>query len=276
MKILNMDFGYDGEYNLDNIFAMEQYWNERLIFNMQTPRNSSALLYAKECEIEYTWDNFVLNVKKGEVVYIPQGSIYNTKFINTVKNEVSTMLIEFVMFLPDGEPAVFGTAPMLLNKNTVGVSEYFSEMVHLFKTPVSSPALKKSLLYKIISTIGYEERTSGLLRTEFAPIAKGIIYMENDISQEKSISQIAELCHVSPSYFRKLFKKYSGVSPIEYQIKVKISHAKDLIRTNTMRISEVSDALGFFDAAYFCKMFKKYTGVSPKEYKNSFNSKHSS
>ena len=96
------------------------------------------------------------------------------------------------------------------------------------------------------------------------------MYMENDISQEKSIAEVAELCHVSPSYFRKLFKKYSGMSPIEYQIRVKISHAKRLLQTNTMRVAEVSDTLGFFDPAYFCKLFKKYTGVSPKDYAKRF------
>ena len=37
-----------------------------------------------------------------------------------------------------------------------------------------------------------------------------------------------------------------------------------------MRISEISDALGFFDTAYFCKQFKKYTEISPKEYARKF------
>ena len=110
--------------------------------------------------------------------------------------------------------------------------------------------------------------------TEFAPIAKGIMYMENDMNQEKSISQIAEMCHVSPSYFRKLFKKYSGLSPIEYQIQTKMSRAKELIMTNTMQITEISYALGFFDASYFCKLFKKHVGLSPKEYKKSLQSRH--
>ena len=270
MKVLNMDFGYSGEYSFDKLFAMNQYWEEKLLFRMQSPRPTSALLYAEGCDLEYIFADGRLTAKKGEIVYIPQGSVYTTRFIGARKDRISTILIEFVTLLPDKEPFVFCASPAVVSGNAGGVSEYFAEMVRLFKAPVSSPSLKKSVLYRILSAIGYEERTAGLLMTEFAPIAEGIMYMENDINQEKNISQIAELCHVSPSYFRKLFKKYSGMSPIEYQIRVKLSHAKQLLRTNTMSIAEVSDALGFFDAAYFCKVFKKHTGVSPKEYAKSF------
>lgn len=139
-------------------------------------------------------------------------------------------------------------------------------MTKLFKTPVPSPALKKSVLYHIISEIGFEGKKLELFTNEFAPIAEGILYMENDIEQGKSIQEIVELCYVSAGYFRKLFKKYSGMSPIEYQTHIKIKNAKRLLQTHTMRIAEISDTLGFFDPAYFCKFFKKHTGDSPKEY----------
>ena len=270
MKTLNMDFGYSGEYTLDKIFAMNQHWGDRFLFNMPAPRPTSALLYAKGCGLEYAWDGGTLSAEKGELVYIPQGSVYETRFIGAEKDKVSTVLIEFCTVLPGGEPFVFYPAPTAVGGNTDGISEYFAEMVRLFRAPVASPALKKSVLYRILSAIGYAERKTGLLTTEFAAIAEGIMYMENDISQEKSIAEVAELCHVSPSYFRKLFRKYSGMSPIEYQIRVKISHAKRLLQTNTMRVAEVSDTLGFFDPAYFCKLFKKYTGVSPKDYAKRF------
>lgn len=270
MKVMNMDFGYNGDYTLDEIFAMNQHWSERSYFNMQIPRPTSALLYAAGCDLEYAWNSGTLFAEKGEIVYLPQESIYETRFIGAEKDKVSTILIEFISKLPNGEPFVFSLAPMIINGNTDGVSEYFTEMVKLFDAPLSSPARKKSVLYKVLSAIGYEEKTAGLFKVEFSSIAEGIMYMENDIKQEKSIAEIAELCHVSPSYFRKLFKKYSGVSPIKYQIQIKISRAKRLLQTNTMRISEISDALGFFDTAYFCKQFKKYAGISPKEYARKF------
>ena len=270
MTVLTMDFGYSGEYMLSKLFAMNQYWDEKPFFRMTAPRETSALLYAAGCKLEYQFAGGKFTAKQGDIVYLPQGSMYQTRFIGTKKGQISTVLINFVTLLPNAEPFVFGKTPMVVGGNVCGISEYFSEMVHLFKAPVSSPSLNKSVLYRILCAIGYEERTVRLLMTEFAPIANGILYMENDIHQKKNISQIAELCHVSPSYFRKLFKKYAGKSPIEYQICVKLSHAQQLLRTNTMSIAEIADTLGFFDAAYFCKVFKKHIGLSPKEYAKSF------
>ena len=90
--------------------------------------------------------------------------------------------------------------------------------------------------------------------------------MENDIFQEKSIAEIADMCHVSQSHFRSLFKKYSGVSPISYQINAKIERAKHLLSHEHMTVREVAEYMGFSDDAYFCKLFKKYTGFSPKAY----------
>lgn len=266
MKVLPIDYSYSGEYTVDNIFAMNQHWENGFVFSMHSPRPTSALLYAKGCKLEYTLNGKELFVKTGEIIYIPQGSIYKTKFSGTEKDKTGTVLIEFTAALPGGEPFVFFPEPTVISGDAEIVSEYFAEMVRLFKAPVPSPALKKSILYRTLSAIGYVEKTHGLFMNEFAPIANGILYMENDIDQKKSIEEIAELCHVSTSYFRKLFRKYSGMSPIEYQIQVKIRHAKQLLQTNTMRVAEVAEALGFSDPAYFCRLFKKNTGLSPKEY----------
>ena len=191
MKVMNMDFGYNGDYTLDEIFAMNQHWSERSYFNMQIPRPTSA-------------NSGTLFAEKGEIVYLPQESIYETRFIGAEKDKVSTILIEFISKLPNGEPFVFSLAPMIINGNTDGVSEYFTEMVKLFDAPLSSPARKKSVLYKVLSAIGYEEKTAGLFKVEFSSIAEGIMYMENDIKQEKSIAEIAELSSLRsiPAYHR--------------------------------------------------------------------------
>ena len=106
MKVMNMDFGYNGDYTLDEIFAMNQHWSERSYFNMQIPRPTSALLYAAGCDLEYAWNSGTLFAEKGEIVYLPQESIYETRFIGAEKDKVSTILIEFISKLPNGEPFV--------------------------------------------------------------------------------------------------------------------------------------------------------------------------
>lgn len=272
MKLLNMDFGYTGDYSLKRIFAMNQHWDNDAVFCMKEPRQTSAFVFAAGCNLEYTLTSGkVLNAERGKIVYIPQGAVYTTRFRDTAKNLTGTVLIEFAAELSDGEPFIFYPDVTVLHCNSEKISEYFSEMVDLFMLPIPAPALEKSLLFRMLALIGGEEKKTNLRLREFASIADGIMYMENNTNQEKSIEEIAEMCHVSPSCFRRLFRKYSGVSPVRYQINVKLTHAKRLLQTNTMSVSEISDALGFYDTAYFSKLFKKHVGVSPKEYAKSFS-----
>ena len=78
-----------------------------------------------------------------------------------------------------------------------------------------------------------------------------------------SISQIAKECAVSVSGFRRSFKNACGISPMEYKMNIKVNRAKYLLQSTSMSVAEISEFLGFYDAAYFCKIFKKYTGCSP-------------
>jgi|GEM_PF-1279635 len=87
-------------------------------------------------------------------------------------------------------------------------------------------------------------------------------------NEHLTIQEIADISGYSVSWFENLFRKQYQMSPINYQIKQRISKAKDMIRTNILNISEISFAVGFNDPLYFSKVFKKHVGVSPKQYRN--------
>ena len=91
--------------------------------------------------------------------------------------------------------------------------------------------------------------------------------MEQDPRQLLSIKEVAELCDVSEIYFRRLFKEYAGVSPIEYRMHTKIEKAKKYLQYDQMNTDEISALLGFTDPSYFCRQFKKHTGMTPTEYR---------
>jgi AraC-like DNA-binding protein len=63
------------------------------------------------------------------------------------------------------------------------------------------------------------------------------------------------------------FKKTFGLSLIDYLIKVRISHARELLGNVNLPISHIAESCGYEDGAYFSKLFKKQTGFSPTEYR---------
>lgn len=81
--------------------------------------------------------------------------------------------------------------------------------------------------------------------------------------------QVAEDLEVSYSYFRKVFKKYTGIAPGQYFIQLKIERAKYLLLLPQSRVKQVAYDLGFESCFYFSKLFKDKTGVSPASYRAS-------
>jgi len=71
----------------------------------------------------------------------------------------------------------------------------------------------------------------------------------------------------SSSYFRKLFKEVTGLSPIMYFNRMRIEYAKTLLQQDsTLSIKEIAASAGFPDPYYFSRVFKKITGFSPSDY----------
>ena len=88
------------------------------------------------------------------------------------------------------------------------------------------------------------------------------------MQQLLSIEEIARMCNVTSTYFRKLFKEYSGDTPSSFRIKRKMNTAKELLLANEMSVNEVSDYLGFENVSYFSRLFKKYENKTPTDYRN--------
>lgn len=74
--------------------------------------------------------------------------------------------------------------------------------------------------------------------------------------------------HISPSYYRMIFRKITGLSPLEYLNRVRILHALELLQTTYMSVGEVADAVGIHDPNYFSRLFKKLVGCPPSYYKS--------
>jgi AraC-like DNA-binding protein len=78
-----------------------------------------------------------------------------------------------------------------------------------------------------------------------------------------SISQIANECCLSESYFRQLFNKQIGISPKEYQTKLKIKKAMSLLLYSNDKILKIALDSGFDSLSNFNRSFKKIVGKSP-------------
>lgn len=100
------------------------------------------------------------------------------------------------------------------------------------------------------------------------PLERSITFMKNNIQKQLSVEEIAREFHYSPSHYTALFKKKTGLSPIDYFIRMKIHYACQLLSQRELIIKEIADKVGYEDPYYFSRIFKKVTGKSPEQYKN--------
>ncbi len=99
-------------------------------------------------------------------------------------------------------------------------------------------------------------------------IQQSRFYMRNNVEGDIDLKRIAEENCIGYSYFRKMFKKYTGIAPHQYYLDLKLIRAKELILTSDKNIKEISYELGFQSVHYFSRLFKKKMGQNPSEVKN--------
>lgn len=269
MKTISFKDLYLTDYTLDKIFAMRQKWAEHAVFNtLDSPRPTNCLLFLCGCRAVYTRrDRTVVTAKSGSIVYVPQGARYQVEFVETAKNSPQAILLEFELKTPQN--TVLTAAPdITVLEETPGpaMTDLFEEMANAYTRPVISHAVLKSISYRILSELSRRFYQDNIFSREFKSISEGILYMEKNFDQALSIEEIAGMCHVSVSCFRRLFHKYSGMSPVQYKTAIKLDYAKKLLQNNAMKISEIAAMLGYDDPSYFCRVFKKHTGYSPAKY----------
>lgn len=76
-------------------------------------------------------------------------------------------------------------------------------------------------------------------------------------------SGLADRCNMSVSYFRKLFSANVGMSPQQYILHVRLSHAEQLLRATDQQILSISQETGFQTLSSFNRHFRRVYGMPP-------------
>lgn len=87
--------------------------------------------------------------------------------------------------------------------------------------------------------------------------------IEQDLSKNYTISELAKEVGTNEQYIKKYFKQYFGKTVLNYVTSTKMEYAKRLIMTGDYRISDVAQMTGYKHSTHFTTAFKKYFGFIP-------------
>ena len=270
MKVVKIESLYRSKYTATLLNAIKQKWTSGYVFDcMGEPKRQHLMLYFINCSAVYTLkDGRELVAPRNSVVYTPEGCEYRVRFTDCDHSgSYNAVGINFKLYDEEGLPFRLHDDVKIYTLNRAEpVSEGFHRIAEEGQRAVYSPMKATGLFYVLLSDIGSYYHTKHNVLPKYNVIARGINMLESTDVYDLKVNDIARECNVSPIYFRKLFKEYSGMTPIDYRLNAVINQAKQHLIYSDRSVSEISDMLKFSSTTYFCRAFKKKTGLTPMEY----------
>lgn len=126
--------------------------------------------------------------------------------------------------------------------------------------------IASGLIIKVLGHIVTLQKQSKFSGTQVEKIIqKARFLIRENIEEDLDWQKLVDDNNIGYSYFRKMFKKYTGISPHQYQLEMKLFRAKELLLTTDKSIKEISYEMGFQSIYYFSRLFKKKVGINPSE-----------
>lgn len=162
-----------------------------------------------------------------------------------------------------------GGSPVITLKNNYRFEKNLHKIYTLFRD--AAPVREAMLNNYIVNLL-----TELLVCREFANpgaqspgiIEDSIAYINDHLTQELSLDDLAVKAALSPFYFSRLFKKETGFSPHQYILATRISNAKFLLQSTDDSVKNICFTVGFSSESSFCTAFKKETGLTPSEFRS--------
>lgn len=98
-------------------------------------------------------------------------------------------------------------------------------------------------------------------------IAPALEYIEENYMQQFTIEHLANLCHWSPTHFRRVFHDIMGTSPLDYLNNTRIMKSCNLLRSTEESVLNISEMAGFHSVSSYNRCFVKIMQMSPREYR---------
>lgn len=219
-------------------------------------RSGFGLAYYTSGDARYEFDDGqALNVKRGEMIYLPKGSSYRAKHLSDGLCYAVNFQSQEPLSLQPRVISVRDQAGMLGLFQRIDVAWRAKKSGYLFQC--------RALLYLILAKLA-EEKDMGYgdakKRERIRPAVNAI---HEGYTQPLSIVELAALCHITPEYFRVLFRQEFGSSPLKYINQLRLSRAEELLKTGLYTVAQVATLSGFGDLSRFSREFKKHSGFSP-------------
>lgn len=95
-------------------------------------------------------------------------------------------------------------------------------------------------------------------------------YINKHFQEPLLLDDLALQLHISKYHFIREFSRYVGSSPHEYQIELRLSHAKELLKYTDISVNEIAERCGINHVSHFINLFKSREHITPLQFRKSW------
>lgn len=211
--------------------------------------------------------------------YLKQNADLLTGYLQTFnRNNVAKTLFRLEEYLYNvendiSEVKLFLTDLYLQIKEKISVLYPNSAIPFSGNSAVINIIEQKAYLYEIIQFLS--EQFEMIMNATGNPSRDNIMddilyYIEHNYHNNIKLETIAPLFGYNSAYLGKIFSKTVGENFNSYIDHMRIEHSKELLLSNTYKVYEIAEKVGYRNVDYFHKKFRKYVGESPAEYRKKY------
>ncbi len=228
-------------------------WNKH--YKYAFPRAFHALSFRVKGNAEFIHESKKFIANENSLLFMPKDYDY---IIDAKQNE-EVIVIHFDSVASFDSPEIFNP------ENHDEFLLLFNEILSVWNTrPVGYKFRLNALFNSILEAIEIHTQKQNITRSANEQFEYSVSFLRSNLSNHDiTIEKLATLAHVSPTYYRKLFNKIYGTSPLKYLNELRLKRAKALLQTGYYSVESVSTQCGFIDPKYFSTCYKKYFGNSP-------------
>ncbi|MCM3626085.1 AraC family transcriptional regulator [Paenibacillus glycanilyticus] len=150
------------------------------------------------------------------------------------------------------------------------IDNMLSELVANYRQPGLDYQMRcQSLLMRILTDASLRSKEEAHAKNDASNKPQLVLvknYLHSNYHRDVQLKELEELSGWSKNYLLLIFRKYMGMSPIQYLTWLRINKAKELAIHSNLTISEIAERVGYSDVHTFGRMFKKKTGHSLSQF----------
>jgi AraC family transcriptional regulator len=93
-------------------------------------------------------------------------------------------------------------------------------------------------------------------------------YVREQLAEDISVEALAALVELSPFHFSRVFKQATGMSPLQFVTRERITRAQQFIRETSRSLIEIGLEVGYTSPSHFAQVFRRVVGVTPTEFRS--------